>query len=313
MFNLKRFSIKTSYYGYVFLLPYLIILFIFQLYPVIYTFILSFSNLSADNPQIEFIGFANYIKLFGDKFFLRSVINTWRIWVVNFIPQMSLALGMAAILTGDKIRGKSLFRGIYFVPELITAASVGVLFNVLLGWKNGTINNLLVALRIISEEDKIHFLADPVLISTSVSMILVWMWFGYGMIFFMAAMKAVPKNLYEAAAIDGADAWNSFWKITIPQIRSTIIYVFVVTLIGALSNFDIPFVMGEDVRVGTGGPQNSILTIVMYIYRLAFAGARQKGYAATVAIILFIMILIFSLLIFKVMSRGRDSEDIKGV
>lgn len=311
--NQRKFSFKTSNYGYIFLLPFFITFLTLQLYPILYTLYLSFTNLSTANPQGDFIGFGNYIKLFTDKFFIQSISNTCRIWIFNFIPQLIFAVGLAAILTRDKIRGKSFFRGVYFLPNLVTAASVGILFNVLLGWKNGSINNILVALHIIGEDAKIHFLARPVWISSSVSVILWWMWFGHSMILFMAAMIAVPRDLYDAAAVDGANAWHSFWKITLPQIRPIMVYVLVTSLIGGLNNFDIPYVMGEGQNLGGGGPMKSILTMVMHLYNTAFTGGRQRGYGAAIAFALFIIVLIFSLIIFRVMYRERDTENIKGV
>ncbi len=305
---MRKFSFRTRNYGYIFILPFFIFFISLQLYPILYTFFLSFTNLSTSAPEGDFIGFSNYIRLFTDKFFLQSIWNTWRIWILNFIPQLIFAVGLASILTRDKIRGRSLFRGVYFLPNLVTAASVGVLFNVLLGWKEGTINNILVALRIIPETAKIHFLASPVWISSSVSIILWWMWFGHSMILFMAAIIAVPRDLYDAAAVDGANAWNSFWKITLPQIRPVMVYVLITSLIGGLNNFDIPFVMGEGQNLGGGGPQKAILTMVMHLYNMAFTGGRQRGYAAAIAVALFIMVLIFSLIIFRAMTRDRDTE-----
>jgi multiple sugar transport system permease protein len=311
--EVKRFSFKISNHGYIFLLPFFITFLTLQLYPVLYTLYLSFTNLSTSNPSGEFIGFGNYINLFRDKFFLQSIINTWRIWIFNFIPQLIFAVGLAAMLTRDKIRGKSFFRGVYFLPNLVTAASIGILFNVLLGWKSGAINNILVALRIIGEDAKIHFLASPVWISSSVSIILWWMWFGHSMILFMAAMIAVPRDLYDAAAVDGANAWQSFWKITLPQIKPIMIYVLVTSLIGGLNNFDIPYVMGEGQNLGVGGPKKSILTMVIHLYNMAFTGARQRGYAAAIAFALFIIVLIFSLIIFRAMTRSSDTKSMRGV
>lgn len=304
---MRKFLFKKDNYGYLFLMPFFITFLVLQLYPILYTFYLSFTNLSMANPKGDFIGFGNYIRLFSDKFFLQSIINTWRIWIINFIPQLIFAVGLAAILTRSKIRGKDLFRGVYFLPNLVTAASIGILFNTLLGWQHGPINQILVALRIIGPDAKIHFLASPVLLSSSVSVILWWMWFGHSMILFMAAMVAVPKDYYDAAAVDGAGAWHSFWKITLPLIRPIMLYVLVTSLIGGMSNFDIPYVMGEGQNLGVGGPQNSILTMVMHLYKMAFTGGRQRGYAAAIAFTLFIIILIFSIIIFRLMTR-RDTE-----
>lgn len=304
---MRKFLFKKDNYGYLFLMPFFITFFVLQLYPILYTLYLSFTNLSSANPKGDFIGFGNYIRLFSDKFFLQSIINTCRIWIINFIPQLIFAVGLAAILTRSKIRGKDLFRGVYFLPNLVTAASIGILFNTLLGWQHGPINQILVALRIIGPDAKIHFLASPVLLSSSVSVILWWMWFGHSMILFMAAMVAVPKDYYDAAAVDGAGAWHSFWKITLPLIRPIMLYVLVTSLIGGMSIFDIPFVMGEGQNLGVGGPGNSILTMVMHLYKMAFTGGRQRGYAAAIAFTLFIIILIFSIIIFRLMTR-RDTE-----
>ena len=219
-------------YGYLFIAPFFIVFILLQLYPIIYTFYLSFTNLSSANPGGEWVGWANYARLLTDQFFHKSIVNTWRIWIMNFIPQLIFAVMLAAILTRAKIRGASVFRGVYFLPNLVTAASVGILFNVLLGWQSGTINQILVALGIIDEANKIHFLASGAWTSTFVSSSSG----GCGsprMILFMAAMVAVPQEYYDAAAVDGAGAWQSFWKITLPLIRPIMIYVLVTSLIGA--------------------------------------------------------------------------------
>jgi len=309
---MQKFLLNKSNYGYFFIIPFFIVFLSLQLYPILYTFYLSFTNLSTSTPDGDFVGLSNYIRLFQDKFFLKSVWNTFRIWILNFTPQLIFALSLATILTRSKIRGKDLFRGIYFLPNLVTAASVGILFNVLLGWQSGAINQILVVLRIIPEEQKIHFLASSIWTSTAVSVILWWMWFGHSMILFMAAMVAVPKDYYDAAAVDGANLWQSFWKITIPQIKPVMIYVLVTSLIGGMNNFDIPFVIGEGQNLGTGGPLYSILTMVMHLYRMGFTGGRQRGYAAAIAFGIFFIVIIFSIIIFRSMTR-RDIESQKAV
>jgi len=303
----KRFLSNKNNYGYFFIIPFFAFFIVLQLYPLIYTLFLSFTDLSTANPQGNFVGLSNYIRLVNDNFFRLSLKNTWRIWIVCFIPQLIFALLLATILTRSKIRGKDVFRGVYFLPNLVTAASIGILFNVLLGWQSGAINQILVALRIITEDQKIHFLASPFWTSTAVSVILWWMWFGHSMILFMAAMVAVPQTYYDAAAVDGANAWQSFWKITVPQIKPVMIYVLVTSLIGGMNNFDIPFVIGEGQNLGTGGPLKSILTMVMYLYNMAFTGGRQRGYAAAIAFAIFFIVIICSVIIFRLMSREEES------
>jgi multiple sugar transport system permease protein len=127
------------------------------------------------------------------------------------------------------------------------------------------------------------------------------------MILFMAAMVSVPQTYYDAAAVDGANAWQTFWKITVPQIKPVMIYVLVTSLIGGMNNFDIPFVIGEGQNLGTGGPLKSVLTMVMYLYNMAFTGGRQRGYAAAIAFAIFFIVIVCSVIIFKLMSREEES------
>lgn len=311
--KVRKFLFKKDNYGYLFLMPFFITFFMLQLYPILYTLYLSFTNMSITNPTGVWptgssFGFGNYIKLFSDQFFHRSIYSTWRIWIINFIPQLIFALGLASILTRSKIRGKNFLRGVYFLPNLVTAASIALLFNMMLGWEYGPINQILVALRIIGPDAKIHFLFDVGWSRTSISVILWWMWFGHSMILFMAAMVAVPKQYYDAAAVDGAGAWHSFWKITLPLIRPVMIYVLVTSLIGGMNNFDIPFIIGEGQALGGAlVSQQATRTMVMHLYISAFRGDLLKGYGAAVAFAIFIIVLIFSIIIFKLMTR-RETE-----
>lgn len=306
---MRKFLFKKDNYGYLFLMPFFITFFALQLYPILYTLYLSFTNMSMTNPTGVWqtgssFGFGNYIKLFSDQFFHRSIYSTWRIWIINFIPQLIFALGLASILTRDKLRGKNFLRGVYFLPNLVTAASIALLFNMMLGWEYGPINQILVALRIIGPDAKIHFLFDAGWSRSSISVILWWMWFGHSMILFMAAMVAVPKDYYDAAAVDGAGAWHSFWKITLPLIRPVMIYVLVTSLIGGMNNFDIPFIIGEGQALGGAlVSQQATRTMVMHLYISAFRGDLLKGYGAAVAFAIFIIVLIFSMIIFRLMTR----------
>ena len=306
---MKRFSLKKDSYGYIFIIPFFVVFLGLQLYHILYTLYLSFQQYDGISSA-QFIGFGNYARLVKDPVFLKSIYNTWRIWLCNFIPQLIFGLGLAALLTQSRLKGRGFFRAVYFLPNLVTAASIGILFSILLGRQYGTINQILLRIGLI--EEPIYFLGSPGLYgwgwpSITVSAILWWMWFGHSMIIFMAGIRAIPDNLYEAARVDGANGCQSFWKITLPLLRPIMIYVLVTSLIGGMQNFDIPYVIGEGVTLGTGEPQKVLLTMVMYLYNTAFKYG-NRGYAAAIAYGLFFIILVFSIIIFVFMQRREKQE-----
>jgi len=282
---------KYAHYGYLFIFPFFLVMAIFIIYPILNTFYLSFTNWEGATIAPEWIGLKNYKRLFADiakgGIFLQSIKNTWILWIFNVIPQFVGALALAVVLTDrrNKIRGKETFRAIYYLPNLITMASVGALFSFLLGYPNGPFNDLLISLKIFNEP--FYFLQNIWATRLSVSLILTWMWFGYTMIIFMAGIKAIPEELFEAATVDGASKWQTFKSITLPQLRPIMTYQVVTSIIGGLSMYDIPQVMTN----GTGAPQNSVTTMVMYIYKQGFTNY-SLGYASAVAIGLFLHIFV---------------------
>lgn len=280
---------KYAHWGYIFVLPFCVVMAIFMLYPIINTLYLSFTNWGGGVASPDFVGFKNYARLLKDiatgGIFLKSIGNTWIMWLLNVIPQFILALGLAILLTSREFKGKDVFRAIFYLPNLITMASVGALFLFLLGYPNGTINNLLINLNI--RKDPYNFLQSVWVSRFAISTLLTWMWFGYTMIIFMAGVKAIPEEFYEAATVDGAGKWKLFTKITLPLLRPIMLYQVVTSIIGGLSMYDLPQVLTQ----GRGGPLNSTMTMVMQVYRHAF-GNDNFGYSSAVAIGLFIHIFI---------------------
>ena len=277
--------------GYLFILPYFIAMLTFQVYPIIYTFFLSLQK-PINLMKSEFVGFDNYVRVFTNELFYQSIGNTFYIWMMNYIPQIVFALLLGVILTNRNIKGRQTLRTIYFLPNLVTASSIGVLFAVLLDWRFGTLNFGLMKLGIISEP--IQYLSKGWVVQGAVSFIQWWQWFGYTMIIMMAGLNAISSDLYEAAHIDGASRGQAFFRITLPLLKPTLLYVMVTSLIGGLQIFDIPKVLTN----GRGAPDNSILTMVLYLYNQAFKNF-NLGYAAALAYALFIIILILSAFIFK--------------
>lgn len=283
--------------GYLFILPYFLAMLTFQIYPIFYTFFLSFLK-PVTLIKNEFAGLENYTRLLTNPLFYTAIGNTWFIWLMNYIPQLIFALLLAVILTNPKIKGRETFRTVYFLPNLVTAASIGVLFAVLLDWRFGALNHTLIKIGIFTEP--YEWLQDKMATRVAVSLIQWWQWFGYTMIIFMAGLSAISDELYEAAHIDGASATQSFFKVTLPLLKPTMLYVMVTSIIGGLQIFDIPRVLTN----GRGGPDNALTTMVLYLYNQGFKNF-NLGYAAALAYALFVMILIFSAISFRFI-KTRD-------
>ena len=276
--------------GYLFVAPFVIVFVIFSLYPVFRTFFLSFTEYPGYGDAI-FNGIENYIRVFTDKFFWRDLWNTVKIWGVNIVLQLGLAFLLTIVFSDIKykVRGLSIFRALFYLPNLIAATSVAFLFKTLLDWKYGTVNQILGT--------SINWLSDTGITPYVVSVIGAWMWFGNSFIMLMAGVQGISKEYYEAAAIDGAGRWKVFTKITLPLLKPIMLYVGITSLIGGLQLFDIPFLMCG----GTlGNPSGSTQTVVMYLYKFGFQN-NQVGYASAIAYTLFFIILIVSLIQFKVM------------
>ncbi len=292
---LKNFFKNRDNKGYLFILPYFIAMFAFQVYPIIYTLILSTFK-PINMLKNEFVGFENYQRVFTNPLFYQVIGNTFYIWLMNYIPQIVFALLLGVLLTNKNIKGRESLRTIYFLPNLVTASSIGVLFAVLLDWRFGTLNHGLMQIGIINEP--IKWLSKGWVAQGAVSFIQWWQWFGYTMIIMMAGLNAISSDLYEAAHIDGASRMQAFFSITMPLLKPTLLYVMVTSLIGGLQIFDIPKVLTN----GRGAPDNSLLTMVLYLYNQAFKNF-NLGYAAALAYALFIIILILSAGLFKLLGN----------
>lgn len=284
---------KLGKYGFIFTIPFLVTFMVFSVYPILYTLGLSFTR-ETDRRKLVFAGLRNYFYLMGDKVFWQSVSNTWIIWIGCIIPQMILALVLAVLLSQYKIRGSNFFRAVFYLPNLVTAASIGVLFNVLMDWQTGMVNKMLLAANLISEP--IYWLGNPYTARSLTSIIQWWMWFGHSTIILTAGVKAISGELIEAAVVDGAGNFQRFFRITLPLLRPTLLYVSVTSLIGGMQIFDIPLTLtrGEDAR-------RALMTMVLYVYNTAFTN-KNYSYAAAVSYGIFIIILVFSLLFFKVIA-----------
>jgi len=279
--------INYSKYGYLFTLPFIITFLIFSLYPIFYTVSISFSDLQGvatgsinilDNP------FQNYIDMFNNSTFRTSLQNTVLLWVVNFFPQIVLATALAAWFTNKQLNLKKagFFKTLFYMPNIITAASIAILFSSFFGAPTGPLNDLFYRLGFI--DGPVHWFRNPTTARGVVAFIQFWMWYGSTMIIMIAGINGINPSLFEAAAIDGANGLQIFFKVTLPQLKPIVLFTLVTSFIGGMQMFDIPMLL-----VDRSGPDNATLTTAVFIFNQAFGGARMWNRAAAASMILFVV------------------------
>ena len=255
-------TLKRINPGYLFVAPFIIGFLIFGLYPVYNTISLSFTNTTMMSAKSAFVGLANFKRLFADSTFLTAVGNTWLLWLLNFFPQLGIAMLLSVWFTSTrlKIKGVGVWRMLFYMPNLLMTASIAALFFSLFSYY-GPVNQFLVRGGFLPKA--VDFIRSKEVMRGVVVFIQWWMWFGQTTIILMAGMTAISVSLYEAALVDGASSWQMFRYITLPLIKPVMIYILVTSLVGGMQMFDIPYLLTD----GRGSPANSILTnnILMYM------------------------------------------------
>jgi len=285
-------------YGYFFVSPFFIVFSVFAVYPILFTAYISLTRYKGFGKKI-FIGLDNYELLFTDPNVVQSFLNTIRIWGVNIVFQLFIAFLLVMVFSDIKYKFKGIgaFRILFYLPNLIAATTVSLIFVKLLDRDYGVVNQLLFSLEWIDKP--IGWLTKPLLAQLSVSGIQTWMWFGNSFILFMASVQAVNKSTYEAASIDGAGRFAILKNITVPSIKPILMYVAITGLIGGLQLFEIPFLITD----GKGFPEGSLNTMIVYIYNMAFV-YKNYGYAAALSFALFFLIL-FMTIIFTIATNKK--------
>jgi len=305
---MRRKRVSYAKYGYLFSLPFIITFLVFSLYPTLYTAFIGFTNLKGlvpDEVRILDNPFQNFIDLlFNNPTFIKSLKNTALIWTLNFIPQIVLALLLAAWFTNRRlnIRGQGVFKVLLYMPNIITASTIAILFNVLFAYPVGPINSLLQALG--WSDAPIYFLQDKSTARGIVAFIQFWMWYGNTMIVLIAGIAGINPALFEAAQIDGANGRQVFFRIVLPSLRTILLFVMVTSMIGGLQMFDIPQLFLA------GGPDDATLTTSVFIYEQAFKGSYLYNRAAAASMIMFVIGAVLSLILFYMM-RDRDEAKLR--
>lgn len=307
MKNRMRIStIKKGTGPYLFLLPFFLTYGIFNLFPALYSLMISFFKWDGVT-NMQFVGLANYIRLITkDPMFGKALFNTVLFLCIGMPLQVLTGLLLAALLKDLTDRVRSMFQLFNFLPYLTIPVSIGILFQVLFDWKYGIVNQILQTIHIIDKP--INWLGTPTGARIITILLAYWKYFGYMMVIFLAGLSTIPNELYEAAEIDGARWKDRFFRITLPLLRPIITFVVTTSIMGGFQFFDEPRLLfsGGTSNSALGGPDRSVLTVIMYFYNVTFERF-DYGYGAAIAYVLFIIIFIVSLLSMRVLTGG-DKE-----
>ncbi|WKA55498.1 carbohydrate ABC transporter permease [Planococcus shixiaomingii] len=280
--------------GWLFVIISIIAITIFNFYPMVQAFLLSFQSGMGGN--LEYVGLANWKRLFGDPTFIAALTNTSIFLLIQVPLMIVLALFLSVLLNDPTLKFKSFFRIAIFLPCVTSLVAYSVIFKYLFG-VDGIINQFLVKFGFATQA--INFLADPFWAKVVIIVAITWRWTGYNMIFYLSALQNVDKSIYEAARIDGANAIQQFFQITVPMLKPIILFTSITSTIGTLQIFD------EVVNITNGGPGNATISISQYIYNLSFKYTPDFGYASTVSYVIVILVVILSIIQFRVAGERK--------
>ena len=294
--------VRYNKWGYIFLIPFVLVYVTFQLVPLFSTIFNSFfENYRAGLKQVgpNFVGLANYVTIFSDASILKYTANTLVMWVIGFIPQIivSLLLGQWFSDIRLKLKGSRFFKTVIYLPNLIMASAFSMLFFALFS-DVGPINSILQNIGLTKEP--VRFFSSVWATRGLVGFMNFLMWFGNTTIILMAGIMGIDTSLFEAAEVDGANSWQRFYRITLPLLKPILIYVIITSMIGGIQMFDVPQIL----TYGSGSPAETSKTLIMYLNQHLYS--KNYGLGGALSVFLFIITAILSLIIYAVMYRKKD-------
>ena len=278
---------KHGLTGWVFLAPAVLLICWTSFYPMIRAFILSLQTGMGVN--LSFTGFSNYTRILKDPTFKQTLFNTFFYLIIQVPVMLILALILASLLNNKQLRFKGLFRTCIFLPCATSLVSYAMIFRSLFA-NDGFINTVLRNLGM----NPVMWFANAWTARAVIIIALIWRWTGYNMVFYLSGLQNIEYSVYEAAKIDGANGWKTFWSITVPLLKPTIIMTFIMSINGTLQLFD------ESVNLTNGGPANATITMSHYIYNTCFLRAPNFGYGSAMAFFVFIIVAILAFINLKV-------------
>lgn len=296
-------AVRYNRWGYIFVIPFLVVFVIFQLIPLVRTIYNSFfenymSGLSHIGPT--FVQFGNYVKLFSSGDIWKYFGNTMIMWVMCFVPQLFFSLLLGAWFSDEMLRlkGKRFFKTVIYLPNLIMASAFAMLFFTLFS-DGGPINSILVGMHVIDQPYK--FFSHVGSTRGLIAFMNFLMWFGNTTILLMAGMMGIDTSLFEAASVDGATSTQIFFKVTLPLLRPILVYVLITSLIGGLQLFDVPQILTN----GSGDPMRSSMTMIVYLNKHLYS--KNYGMAGALSVFLFVITGVLSVIVFKLV--GSDNKE----
>jgi cellobiose transport system permease protein len=307
----SRDRMRIRLWPYLFILPFFLIYLAFGIFPIVYSFLISLTSWDGYG-KISFIGLGNYKNIFlTDPYFMKSIMNTLLFMVVDIPILIGGGILLASILNSQMVKFRGTLRLAIFSPYLTVPVAISIIFGLLFDWNSGIVNKILMAVGL--SERGINWLGDPMLARGVVILMIVWKYLGYHMIFFTAGIIAIPKELYEAAEVDGARGWHKFFFITIPLLRPITEFLIIMNIIWGFQLFDEPMVLFSGWMSGmapgaVGGPERSALTAIWNLYDTSFGTQMQYGKGAAIAYGTFMFIVFFSFLGYSTMKRRATKE-----
>lgn len=283
---------KAGVAPYLFILPFFLLFLAFILYPLIYSFVLSFSKWKAGN--MEFVGLDNYLHLFTDPLFGKALLNTGIILLVQVPVMLILATCIAALLNSERLKFRGLLQVAFFLPAIIDLVTYSLVFSMFFNESSGMVNQLLQWLGL----DPVAWRTDGFWAKILIICALTWRWTGYNSVIILSGLQMIPKELYEAASIDGAGRVRSFFAITVPQLKPVLLFCMILSTIGTLQIFTEPYVLTS------GGPNNETLSAIQYLYQAAFK-TFNFGLASAGAYIIMTIIAVLSYIQLR-LSKGGE-------
>jgi cellobiose transport system permease protein len=282
-------------WGYLFTAPFFIAFLVFGLLPIIFSVVLAFFDVDVLAGSYIPVGLGNFTELFADSRFWNALVNTFDIWFLSTIPMLILSIGIAAILHSPYLRGSTFWRTILLVPNITSVLAIAIVFGQLFGRDFGMVNMIIGSLGF----PHVDFVQGTTSSHIAIASMIVWRWTGYNALIFLAAMLAIPTELYESASLDGAGKWKQFIYVTLPQLRNTITFVLIVGTIGGLQVFAEPLILGGSYN---GGDSGQFSTLTLFLFDQAFV-AYKWGYAAAIGIAITLIVVIVSIINFFITRR----------
>jgi cellobiose transport system permease protein len=293
----------VKYSPYLYIAPFFILFAVLGLFPLGFTAYISLFKWDLLDDTGTFIGLQNYVDLIADKEFWKSLVNTISIFVLSSGPQVIVAVLLAALLN-TKLRATTGWRVGVLVPYVASLVAVGIIFGNLFGMQFGLVNNILHSIGL----DPVQWQNNRFMSHVAIAVMVNWRWTGYNTLIVLAAMQAIPRDVIEAAVIDGANAARRFTSVVLPLLRPTLIFVIITSTIGGLQIFTEPKLFSDMPGSNNGGPDNQYQTVTLYMYQSGFE-TQHLGYASAIAWVLFLVIIIVAVANFLITRRIASSGE----